>query len=116
MDRVQVRFICMVAALCLTVGGCMSHGTNFDSNKVSSIKKHQTTEAELVQMFGEPDQRGEANGKKRLTWTHVTVSMSPLGVILPMQHSSQAKSLMVTLTPDGTVEDYDYRTNSEKNF
>src|ERR1051326_7226426 len=58
--------ILLAALLC----GCASVGKNFDSRKIAEIKKGETTEADLVQMFGPPAQRG-VNSETGLTLTWI---------------------------------------------
>ena len=51
------------------MAGCASTGNNFDESKVSQIKKGVTTEAELVQMFGQPQNRAvNSEGQTTLMW------------------------------------------------
>lgn len=51
--------------------GCASVGNNFDESKIAEIKKGQTTEADLLKMFGPPENRmmNSDNGLT-LTWTY----------------------------------------------
>jgi hypothetical protein len=66
--QVSLRLILSTAFVARMVGYA-SAGQNFEENKVSQIKKGKTTEAELVQMFGEPQSRGRnPDGTTNLTW------------------------------------------------
>jgi outer membrane protein assembly factor BamE (lipoprotein component of BamABCDE complex) len=50
---------------------CASVGNNFDESKISQIKKGETTEADLVAMFGEPQNRSvNSDSGLTLTWIY----------------------------------------------
>ena len=85
--------------------GCASVGNNFDDSKVSQIKKGETTEAELIQIFGEPQNRN-VNSEGRtvliLTWTYAESkvrgeSFIPYAGAFMGGHDTKSKSLTVTL-------------------
>lgn len=92
--------------------GCASTGTNFDDSKVALIKEGQTTEAELIQMFGEPETRiVQSGGEKNLIWSyHESVvkgeSFIPYAGPFVGGTKSKGKMLNVTLGGDGTVKNY----------
>lgn len=58
----------LAAGFTLFIVGCASVGNNFDESKISEIKKGQTTETDLVRMFGEPQNR-MMNSDNGLTMT-----------------------------------------------
>ncbi len=64
------------AVLAALLAGCASTGNNFDDSKVSQIKKGETTEAQLIQMFGEPQRRGvNSEGATTLMWMYMESSV-----------------------------------------
>lgn len=68
---VQRIFVTAGLSLAVWIIGCASSGTNYDSTKVSQIRKGETTEAQLVQMFGDPGQRTvDSNGDTVLMWQY----------------------------------------------
>ena len=61
----------LLSTIAVLLGGCASTGNNFDESKLSQLKKGETTETELVQMFGQPEQRGmNSEGMTTLTWMY----------------------------------------------
>jgi len=101
---------CILSALALT--GCMSTGSNYDEARVTQIQKGQTTEADLVGMFGPPTQRGiDSNGATSLQWAYTESRMSGKSFI-PFAGSflggtdNKHKVLLVTLNQSGTVESF----------
>src|SRR6266567_1214436 len=63
--------VMLAPALFAILTGCMSVGRNFEESKVSQIKKGETTEADLVQMFGAPQNRTlNSEGQTILTWMY----------------------------------------------
>ena len=60
----------ILCCLALFAVSCASAGNNFDDSKISQIKKGETTEADLVKMFGEPQNRS-VNSESGLTLTWI---------------------------------------------
>ncbi len=103
---------CLVlAASVALLGGCSSTGNNFDDSKVSQIKKGETTEAQLIQMFGEPQRRGvNSEGATTLMWMYTESSVKGESFIPyagPFVGGSRhkQKTLNVTLQ-DGKVQSF----------
>jgi hypothetical protein len=94
--------------------GCASTGKNFDSRKINDIQKGKTTEADLVSMFGQPNQRGQnASGAKTMMWLYSESAINgkqfiPFAGPFLGGVDTKNKSLTVMLASDGTVEDYNY--------
>ena len=44
----------LLVFLCITIMGCATIGRNFDDTKIQQIKNGATTQAEILQIFGEP--------------------------------------------------------------
>jgi outer membrane protein assembly factor BamE (lipoprotein component of BamABCDE complex) len=91
---------------------CASTGQNYDESKVSQIKKGETTEAELVQWFGQPEQRGiTSESLTTLTWQYFEArvkgkSFIPYAGAFVGGSDSQHKTLTVTLGADGKVTSF----------
>src|SRR6266567_7253821 len=89
--------------------GCASMGRNFDESKVSQIKKSETTEAELVQMFGAPEHRTlNSEGQTILTWMYSQSNVKgqsfiPFAGPFMGGTDTKMKSLNVTLLNDKVV-------------
>ena len=61
----------ILCCLALFAASCASVGNNFDDTKISQIKKGETTEADLVKMFGEPQNRSvSSENGLTLTWIY----------------------------------------------
>ncbi|HLX70115.1 MAG TPA: hypothetical protein VKV04_10865 [Verrucomicrobiae bacterium] len=64
------------AVFLVLAAGCASVGNNFDESRISEIKKGHTTEADLLKMFGEPENRAmNSDGGLILTWTYAEASV-----------------------------------------
>lgn len=104
----------MLSVCILSLVGCASAGKNFDSRKVPQIEKGRTTEAELVQMFGEPTSRGlKTGGIKTLSWVYAESRVKgetfiPFAGAFLGGTDTKTKTLIVALASDGTVSDYEY--------
>lgn len=101
----------LVASLTAILLGCASVGNNFDQTKVSQIKKGETTESQLVQMFGEPQNRTtDSEGTTTLTWLYSESAVKgesfiPYAGTFMGGTRSKNKSLTVVLK-DGKVQSY----------
>jgi hypothetical protein len=91
--------------------GCASTGNNFDESKVSQVKTGETTEADLVQMFGQPQHRSvNSEGLTMLTWMYTQANVKgesfiPFAGAFVGGTESKTKSLHVTLQ-DGKVRTF----------
>jgi len=102
----------VAAIIALTPSGCASSGSNYNEAKVSEIKKGQTTESELVAMFGEETNRSvDSNGNVSLQWTYFENRVNGK-TFIPFAGSflggtdTKQKFLIATLNPEGTVESF----------
>ncbi len=99
-----------VAFLC----GCASAGKNFDSGKVSEIHKGETTEADLVRMFGPPIQRGiNSETGLTLTWVYSEARVKgetfiPFAGAFVGGATTKTKTLLINLDQDGKVASFSY--------
>lgn len=80
-------------------GGCLYQGRDFSTVPVKDIKINTTTQREIFNNFGEPEQRGLENGYE--TWTY-SYAHYEFGQI------SRAKDLYVVFNPDRTVRSYSF--------
>lgn len=109
-----MKTILYLLAIVALITGCASAGKNYDSRKVTDIKKGETTEAELVGMFGKPETRGiNSEGSVTLTWlyseAHVKgATFVPLVGMFAGGVNSKTKTLLVRLDSSGKVASYDY--------
>ena len=108
--KLPCRFFFTTSLVALLLGaGCMSSGTNFDSSKVSQIQEGVTTEADLVRLFGPPDNRMiDSSGTVSLDWVYFESRMkgeSFIPVVGPLVGGSDSKTkhLNVWLGKDGKV-------------
>lgn len=95
------------AILCAAIlAGCASTGNNFDDTKLSQIKKGETTEADLVKLFGSPQNRTiNAEGVTTLTWMYAEANVKaesfiPYAGVFMGGSRGSSKSLAVTLVAD----------------
>ena len=106
-----IAALSLATALILT--GCASVGQNFDDNKVSQIRKGESTEADLVALFGPPSQRTtNSEGRNTLSWNYHESetkgeSFIPYAGAFMGGHKSRNKTLTVILA-DGKVASYTY--------
>jgi hypothetical protein len=93
-----MKSIVLTIAMAVLLAGCAS-GTRFTQRQVDQIEIGATTEAELIQIFGDPTSSTvSAEGSKTLAWMW---SYSSIGGF-----RSGAKVLTVMLSPDGLAKDY----------
>ena len=102
----------LAAVLLLLLAGCVSTGRNFDESKITDIKKGETTEADLVKLFGPPESRSsDSDGHTHLDWSYMESRMKgqsfiPYAGAFMGGSDSKHKMLMVTLGADGKVTHY----------
>jgi outer membrane protein assembly factor BamE (lipoprotein component of BamABCDE complex) len=97
----------------LLLFGCASTGNNFDESKLSQIQKGETTEAQLIEFFGQPENRTvTSEGTTILTWTYTEATVKgesfiPYAGPFVGGTRSKAKTLRVTLA-DNKVTSFTY--------
>ena len=110
MNKTILSLIACTALLC----SCASVGNNFDSRKITEIKKGETTEAELSKMFGPPAQRGvNSESGTTLTWLYSEARVKgetfiPFAGAFVGGATSKVKTLVVQLDQQGKVASYNY--------
>jgi outer membrane protein assembly factor BamE (lipoprotein component of BamABCDE complex) len=103
--KTTILAIAIAALFC----GCMSvhTGNNFDASKVSQIKKGETSESQLIAMFGQPNQRTtNSQTGNSLTWMYSQGNAGLGGA------TSTNKTLTAFMNQAGIVTDYNYSTGA----
>ena len=109
--KISMRSALLLMLPALLLAGCATSGRDFDSAKVSQIKKGETTEQQLVTMFGEPTQRAiDSEGMTHLTWQYMEARANgknfiPVYGMFHHETDTANKTLMVTLK-EGIVTNY----------
>lgn len=113
------RGILSALSAVLLLAGCSTTGTkDFDDSKVSQIKKGETTEQDLISMFGPAQSRSvDSEGQVRMNWMYGeyhmnAVSFIPIAGGLMTGGKGRTKSLSVILA-DGKVKDYTFTGSGE---
>lgn len=98
--------------ICLALVGCATRittvGSEFDSSKISSIKKGATTSDELVELLGQPFSKSvhSEDGVIWLyTWVKATTKTS-MGWISPNISTEGHKKKLEVLIKNGVVVNY----------
>jgi hypothetical protein len=94
--RLLVFFLCG-----LMLVGCVSAGKDFNVHMVPRIQLHQTTRAQIEQMFGPPWRTGVEDG--RLTWSYGTYNYGVSDTL--------SRDLVVRFDANGTVASYTFNSN-----
>ena len=114
--KIRSHSVCAVLSfllLTLFAISCASAGNNFDESKISQIKKGETTEADLVAMFGEPQNRSvNSDSGLTLTWIYAEAkvkgeSFIPYAGAFMGGTRSKSKTLSVILA-DNKVTSFTY--------
>lgn len=88
--------------LCLLIlTGCVSAGKDFNVRMVRQIQVHQTTRAQIEEMFGPPWRTGIEDGKQ--TWSY---GYYKYGV-----GDTLSRDLTVRFAPNGTVASYTFNSS-----
>ena len=110
MKNLKTLYASISTGVLLLLVACVHQaGSNWDEQKVSQIKKGQTTEAELLQWFGKPIYRNKTSeGTMTLSWRHVELRQEfSLNYFNPAPITGQSsKTLTVMLGPDGKVTSF----------
>jgi len=113
MKKTFLSLFGILSCLVLFAGGCASAGNNFDDSKISQIKKGETTEADLVKLFGEPQNRSiNSESGLTLTWIYSEAkvkgeSFIPYAGAFMGGTRSKTKTLSVILA-DNKVSSFTY--------
>jgi ABC-type glycerol-3-phosphate transport system substrate-binding protein len=97
------RLIALLLAIALGAAACASvftTGRDFASPGRETIRNGTTTKADLVRLFGEPNQVGVKDGEPTWTWYYFKKGEPDL-----------TKQLEVTLTGAGVVKSHSFSSN-----
>ncbi len=91
----------LLCAVSLGFSGCITLGHPFSVGQIPRIQIGQTTESQLVSMFGQPYRRGLEDGDETATWLHYHVNV--LG-------NERTRDLYVRFNSNGTVKSYSFNS------
>ncbi len=94
--RTLFFFLCL-----LMLAGCVSAGKDFNVHMVPQIQLHQTSRAQIEQMFGPPWRTGVEDGRQ--TWSYGSYKYG-MGDTL-------SRDLVVRFDGNGTVVSYTFNSN-----
>lgn len=115
------RYICVVV-LALGLSGCtiIDSGSKFDSSSVKEIVRGETTEQEVLDIFGPPNQTMQnADDGKSLIWLNVTYTMDAanfIPIIGPWVGGGESTNTMLTVSLDanGIVQDFSHSSGQSE--
>ncbi|DAB27368.1 MAG: hypothetical protein A2513_11145 [Sulfurimonas sp. RIFOXYD12_FULL_33_39] len=99
--KVGVFWAMAMAIALLTLGGCARVGTNFNASQVQRIKIGETTQNDVVAMFGQPWRKGIENGVRM--WTYGRYTYRLIG-------ETDTKDLVIKFNNEGKVSSYTFNT------
>ena len=93
-------FLGSVAAVSLlTFSGCARVGSDFNSHRVEQIKINETSQSDIVLMFGQPWRKGMENGVTM--WTYGRYTYRIIG-------ETDTKDLVIKFNKDAKVSSYTF--------
>ena len=92
----------LALALLLLVAGCITIGQQFRPEAVELIKAGQTTDQDVLKLFGNPVRTGLAEDGAR-EWTYAHYKASAFGAF-------EGRDLVVKFNADGSVKSFSYHT------
>ncbi|HKI96933.1 MAG TPA: outer membrane protein assembly factor BamE [bacterium] len=96
----------LALALPLIVAGCISIGAEFRPQAVELVKPGQTTDQEVLKIFGNPVRTGVADDGSR-EWTYAYYKASAFG-------SFEGRDLIIKFDDNGKVKSFSYHTTDPK--
>ncbi|MDD5157695.1 hypothetical protein [Sulfurimonas sp.] len=91
----------IVAISLLTFSGCARIGNDFNSHRVEQIKVDETSQSDIVLMFGQPWRKGMENGITM--WTYGRYTYRLIG-------ETDTKDLVIKFNKDGKVSSYTFNS------
>jgi hypothetical protein len=85
-------------------GGCARVGADFDSHEVKRITLNQTTQEDIIDMFGKPWRKGIENGTTM--WSYGRYTYKLFG-------DSETKDLVVKFNDNGKVSSYTFNETTK---
>ena len=95
----------VMLVLSLLVAGCITIGEKFRPEAIEQIKPGQTTDKDVLQIFGNPVRTGINDGVRE--WTYAHYKASAFGKF-------EGRDLVIKFNSDGTVKSYSYSTTDPK--
>lgn len=99
--KVGLLWVLAMAIALLTFGGCARVGTNFNAQQVHKIKIGETTQNDVIAMFGQPWRKGVENGVRM--WTYGRYTYRLIG-------ETDTKDLVIKFNNEGKVLSYTFNT------
>lgn len=103
--KVGVFLGSIVAVSLLTFSGCARVGEDFNAHRVEKIKVDETTQSDIVLMFGQPWRKGMENGT--VVWTYGRYTYRLVG-------ETDTKDLVIKFSKDGKVSSYTFNTTANE--
>jgi len=91
--------------LALALGACATVGHDFPVERVTDIRLHQTTQAEVRAMFGEPWRTGLEDGQ--VTWTYGKYRYA-------LFSQASTTDLVLRFDAEGKVVSYSFNTTEPR--
>jgi len=110
--RTNSIFNLLLAIVLLGMTGCTTMGNQYDASRVDDIVVGQTTEAELIDWFGEPQSRTRSSNQEIvLAWTYFHAqtrgsTFIPIAGAFIGGSDQESQNLSVTLDSDGKVKTF----------
>ncbi|QOY51987.1 outer membrane protein assembly factor BamE domain-containing protein [Candidatus Sulfurimonas baltica] len=104
-NKIGLIWIFVIATSVLSVGGCARIGTDFKTQNVQEIKIGETTQEQIVAMFGKPWRQGVMDGVTQ--WTYGRYTYRLIG-------ETDTKDLVVKFDNSGRVSSYTFNTTDVK--
>ena len=95
----------VVAVSLLTFSGCARVGSDFNSHRVEQIKVNETSQSDIVLMFGQPWRKGMENGITM--WTYGRYTYRLIG-------EADTKDLVIKFNKDGKVSSYTFNATVDE--
>ncbi|MDD5372932.1 MAG: outer membrane protein assembly factor BamE [Sulfurimonas sp.] len=102
--KVKVFWGLAIAGILLISGGCARVGYEFNSEQVRQIKIGETTQNDIVSMFGQPWRKGIENGVTM--WTYGRYTYRLVG-------EADTKDLVVKFNSEGKVISYTFNATAQ---
>lgn len=104
-NKIGIFWGLVVITVLLTLAGCARVGQDFNANKVHTIKIGETTQNDIVAMFGQPWRKGIENGVTM--WTYGRYTYRVIG-------DTDTKDLVVKFDNTGKVKSYTFNETVDK--
>lgn len=99
----KVAALTAVSAIAVApMTGCMTVGKEFTTSRVEDIRIGQTSQQEILEMFGSPWRMGLEDGRK--TWTYGRYKYS-------LFESDETQDLVIRFDNQGVVRSYTYNSS-----